>query len=293
MELRVVNYFLTVVDHGSVTSAAKQVRVAQPSVSRQLRTLERELGVELFQRGSGPLRLSAAGERFLPIARDLVGRASRARELMRSVAEQRRVRLRVICPPATATHLVAPFAAQRAAPFADVLPHQPEAVFDLVAEAKGDLGISTVPPPPSLASIYVGAAPLWAQMPPGHPLAGRGEVDLAELADAALVLMGRGSAVRRIFDAAVVGGEHTIDPVAEPNSPIMAQALAAAGEGVCVVSDLPSFGLCSARIRGPEGLLTFSLYAGWDRTHYAHAEIRQVLGELADWMAEVHEPRAR
>ena len=69
MELRVVRYFVAIADCGSVSEAAQVVRVGQPSLSRQIHLLERELQVKLFLSGPGRLRLSAAGWRFLPIAR--------------------------------------------------------------------------------------------------------------------------------------------------------------------------------------------------------------------------------
>ncbi|WP_143673908.1 LysR family transcriptional regulator, partial [Streptomyces sp. or20] len=72
MELRVLRYFLTIVETGSVTKAAEVVRVAQPSLSRQLRGLEGDLGMKLFDRGGKQMVLTAAGRRFLPLARDLV-----------------------------------------------------------------------------------------------------------------------------------------------------------------------------------------------------------------------------
>lgn len=284
MELRVVGYFLNVVDHGSVTSAAAHARVAQPSVSRQLRALERELGVELFVRGHGPLRLTAAGERFTPIARDLVGRARRAREVMRSHADGLPFLPRLVCPAATLDHVIAPFVASGGGLVADVLPRAPEDVFAPVARSEADVGVSTAPPPPDLLSRRVAAVPLHAQMPAGHALAGREEIDLAELIRHPLVLVGRGSRIRRVFDEAVVG-HRAPTPVAQPDTPVMAQALAAAGQGVCVVSGPPAFGLHSAGIRATTGALKASLFAGWDPEHYAQNEISSFLDRLTTWMS--------
>ena len=54
MELRHLRYFLAVVDAGSITRGAHAVRVAQPSLSRQLRQLEEEIGEPLFDRSGRP-----------------------------------------------------------------------------------------------------------------------------------------------------------------------------------------------------------------------------------------------
>ena len=59
MELRTLRYVLAIVDHGSVTAAARHVHVAQPAISRQVQALEAELGVELFVRDGGAASGSA------------------------------------------------------------------------------------------------------------------------------------------------------------------------------------------------------------------------------------------
>ena len=86
MELRHVRYFLAVVDAGSVTAASAVVHVTQPSLSRQLRLFERGLGISLFTRTGRRLVLSAAGRQFVPIARDLAGRADAAAEAAATLA---------------------------------------------------------------------------------------------------------------------------------------------------------------------------------------------------------------
>src|SRR4051812_19684776 len=134
MELRILRYFLAVVDERSVTRAAARVSVAQPSMSRQLRGLEAELGVTLFDRSARALRLSAAGEAFLPMARDLVARADRAVAAMARLGTDRTVPLTLIAPETTVADVIAPFLAARGAgaPAVDVREGLPAAVFDEV-----------------------------------------------------------------------------------------------------------------------------------------------------------------
>ena len=68
VELRVLRYFVAVADAGSVTAGSAASHVSQPAVSRQLRALERELGVELLVRSEGGVRLTAAGAELLVLA---------------------------------------------------------------------------------------------------------------------------------------------------------------------------------------------------------------------------------
>lgn len=63
--IRHLRYFLTVVREGSVSAAAKELRIAQPSLSSQLRKLEARVGVELFVRSAGGMALTSAGRTFL------------------------------------------------------------------------------------------------------------------------------------------------------------------------------------------------------------------------------------
>ena len=65
MDLRHARTFVTVADLGTVSAAARQLRVAQPALSRQIRDLERELGFDLFDRVGRRLLLTSAGEQLL------------------------------------------------------------------------------------------------------------------------------------------------------------------------------------------------------------------------------------
>ena len=79
MELRQLRTFEAVIEHGTVTDAANALGLAPSSVSEQIRTLERSLGVELFDRGPKGMRLTAAGERMRGWAGRLLGQAEQAR----------------------------------------------------------------------------------------------------------------------------------------------------------------------------------------------------------------------
>lgn len=61
MELRVLRYFLAVAEEGNITWAAQLLRISQPTLSRQIKQLEEELGVTLFERGSHTITLTEEG----------------------------------------------------------------------------------------------------------------------------------------------------------------------------------------------------------------------------------------
>lgn len=90
MELYQLRSFVTVAALGHVTRAAERLHVSQPAVSAQLKALEDELGVELFERTRGGVHLTAAGERLLPHAEAVLSAAQALRDeagaLVRDVA---------------------------------------------------------------------------------------------------------------------------------------------------------------------------------------------------------------
>ena len=91
LDLRLVRYFVAVADHLNFGRAATALYVPQPSLSRQIRTLEQELGARLFDRTTQGTQLSAAGEVFLPLARELLRAADEAAARARAVALPRQI----------------------------------------------------------------------------------------------------------------------------------------------------------------------------------------------------------
>jgi len=81
MELRHLRYFIAVADAGSLTVAAEQkLHTSQPSLSRQIRDLEQEVGVQLMTRGAQGIELTSAGRAFLDHARMALLQAEAAKE---------------------------------------------------------------------------------------------------------------------------------------------------------------------------------------------------------------------
>jgi DNA-binding transcriptional LysR family regulator len=78
LDLRLVRYFTVVAEHRHFGRAAADLLIAQPSLSRQIRRLEQQLGVRLLDRTPQGTRLTEAGEVFLPRARALLRSAAQA-----------------------------------------------------------------------------------------------------------------------------------------------------------------------------------------------------------------------
>jgi DNA-binding transcriptional LysR family regulator len=106
MQLHQLRYFAAVADTRHFTRAAEREHVAQPSLSQQIRALERELGAELFHRARGHIALTDAGEALLPLARRILADTETARREVQEVARLRRGRVRLGAPPSLCASVV-------------------------------------------------------------------------------------------------------------------------------------------------------------------------------------------
>jgi DNA-binding transcriptional LysR family regulator len=79
MKMRQLEYFLTIADEGGFNRAAKRLHVAQPSLSLQIKTLEYEVGAQLFERNKRHVFLTQAGKQFLQRARTILSLADTAK----------------------------------------------------------------------------------------------------------------------------------------------------------------------------------------------------------------------
>jgi DNA-binding transcriptional LysR family regulator len=80
MELRVLRYFIIVVQEENITRAAKMLHITQPALSRQLMDLEQELGTELFIRGKRKITLTDAGTLFYQRAKEIIELADKTKQ---------------------------------------------------------------------------------------------------------------------------------------------------------------------------------------------------------------------
>jgi DNA-binding transcriptional LysR family regulator len=286
MELRTLGYFVAVAEAESVSAAAAVVHVTQPAISRQLRQLEREIGVDLFVRSAGRLRLSAAGREFLPHARAVLRQADSAARAARSYAAGRLERLTIAAPTTTLTDVIAPFLATLAAddPMPTVLESDPHEAYAALRRG-ADLAIVTERPVAPLASAPVAVLPVWAYVPAGHPWHAA-KVGLPSLVEQTLLVLTPGFRPRQILDAALDAAGLTMGELVECSNPQVAQALAAAGRGVAVVTDDPRFDLRGVEIEGGDGPLRIELFAAWEPGHHAATSLAAFAERLRDFCVD-------
>ena len=209
MELTQLAAFAAVYEQGGFSAAAEQLHLTQPAVSKRVRQLEEALGVTLFDRVGRRVALTEAGRALLPRARRLL---NDAREMRRLVADlDGSVGGRLVM--GTSHHIglhrlpgpLRRFTRRYPEVELDIRFMDSEAACHAVEIGDLELAIVTLPPEPlpRLRLEPVWDDPLCFMVGRDHPLAGRGEVPLAELVRLPAVLPSRNTYTRGILERAV------------------------------------------------------------------------------------------
>ena len=286
MQLQHVACFVTTADSGSLSAASRVLHVTQPALSRQLRQLELELGVDLFDRTGGRLALSRTGLALLPAARQLLVDAAALRDAAELHRHGQVQRVVIAAPTVTLTDVLSPFVAEMQPddPVVDVRSADGESPAQAL-RGGADLAVSTQRPGPPYASRALPELPVWAYVPAGSALAARDAVPLLELLDQPLILPPLSYGAREALDAAVASTGRALDRVVEAGNGTIAQALAAAGRGVAVVSDDPRYDLHPLVIEVDGSALALRLVASWDSRSVARDTMAALAERLEAWIA--------
>ena len=196
-ELRQLRYFVAVAEERNLTRAAARLHITQQSLSQQIRTLEAQLGVTLFERSRRGVALTNVGAVLLREARPVLAQAERAVETVRRAARGEQGELRVGFLASVANYFMPPVVRALRERHPGVTLHTEDlTIAALVAglrEGTLDAGLSRPPLVDDLATEVVLREPVAAVLPEGHPLADRTELTLADLADEPWVLTPRAS----------------------------------------------------------------------------------------------------
>jgi DNA-binding transcriptional LysR family regulator len=286
MELRTLRYFVAVAEEGSLTRGAARLHIAQQSLSQQIRALEAELGTALFVRSSRGSELTAAGDVLLREARLVLAQAGRAVEAVRQAG---RGALRVGFLSSVANYVMPPVVRAFRERHPEVALHVEDvAIATLVERLRAgelDAGLSRPPQVDDLETEVVLREPVAAVVPEDHPLAGRRQVALAELADDPWVLTPRASwpAWHRMYDEDFARAGFRPNVVQRGTSPQNLLALVAAGVGVTRLPlsarSLRDSGVAFVPLAGDEAEVVLAWRPG--ASNPAVAQLRAVVRELA------------
>ena len=290
VELRQLIAFKEVATHASFTAAATHLHLTQSAVSQQIKVLEDECGVTLFDRSGRFVRLTNAGQVFLTHVERILAQVENARVEMTEMAGGSRGRCRLAALPSMAAYLLPRALAtfQRRYPGVEV--HLMESVqaqlLEWVQQGLVDFGIVALPVhDPGLQSTVLIQDEFVLAVPKNHTFANRRIVRLAELAEERFVLYPPGAGGREQFIEACrqVGFEPHVSFESEDRETIL--GLVAAGVGITFI---PRFVAHHTRVDGPvsveiiEPRLRREVGVVWRRNRYLPQSARNLIALLED-----------
>lgn len=252
VDVKQLKALVTVAEVGSVTRAADLLHLVQPAVTRQIRTLEQELGVPLFERARHGMRPTEAGAVMVDRAR-------------RALNELERARVELQPTPGVVTGLVTVGLLESttdllAEPLVSVMAQNHPGIELRVMTGysghlqqwldEGDLDLTllyNLPSTPSLNAQPLVQESLWAVAPPSDALSPDRPVPFEEVSAHPLVMPAAGHALRTLVDAAAARAKAKLNAAVQTNSMWVQKQLVLAGYGWTV---LPAAGIAADVARG-------------------------------------------
>ncbi len=277
MDLKQLRTLVAVVDSGGVSAAARLLHVSQPALSRQIRELERELDIPLFDRVGRGIVPTTAGQEVLERGRQLLIDAESLLERARALHDGQAGLLRVGAPAQFMESFFPEFLGtfHRAHPRVSVRLTQDVAPHLLARLGRGDLHIVVAIGEPAdtrqFASRPLCPVSVLCVMSRHHRSAQRRALTVADLRGEPMLLLERGLFARVLLDDACRAAAVEITPVLESTGPHSLIALARAGHGIAVVPSTLKFDLAGVRVvplvAGGKPLGRWIVVA-WDRRRY-------------------------
>jgi DNA-binding transcriptional LysR family regulator len=243
MEIRQLEYLVAVAEEASFTRAAARVHVAQPGISAQIRRLESELGLELFDRSGRTVRLTQAGSSVLPYARAALAAVASARVAIDDLHGLVRGRVSVgmvtACTSVAFTDLLSSFHALHPGVELSLSEANSDEMIEALRDGTLDLAWIGVagPAPAGIATQAIVDDAIVAAVGPDHPLSSRSSIGLRDLCMHTLVALPAGTGVRSALDAACAAAGLTPQVAFEANALDVVARLARQGMGVAILPE--------------------------------------------------------
>jgi DNA-binding transcriptional LysR family regulator len=242
MELRHLRYFLAVAEELNFGRAATRLRISQPPLSQQIRQLEEELGVKLFERTKRQVRLTEPGKRIVVEAQQILSQVDHFLSVTSQVSEGTIGRLSVAGQAVLNDELVRTLRVfARQYPLVHIQLHFMNTAqqIEFLREEQVDIGFLHLPVECSDLTVEpIKREPLWLAVPKGHPLAKQKNVKLASLVQQPFIMFARRSnpGLHDVIVAACRNAGFSLSVVHEVDNSIAAMTLVSAGLGLAFCS---------------------------------------------------------
>ena len=223
---------------GGFSRAAEELHLTQPAISDQVRKLEAEYDVRLFDRLKKQVTLTPQGEALLEITRRLFDSEAQALELLAESRALRAGTLRIVADSAHhLLHILARFRDRHPGVRITVTAGNTETVLAALHAYEADIGVlGEVPESHDIEAMLLNSTPITAFVARAHPLSGRKSLRLAELAALPLVLREEGSKTRRKLEETASAAGVTLTPTIIAEGREAVREIVASGAGVGFVS---------------------------------------------------------
>ena len=245
MEIHQLRYFFAVARAGSFTRAAEELGIAQPSLSQQIRALEKNIGTPLFERLGRSVRLTAFGEALRAPALAILQQVAMAENSLANLRDGVRGRLRVGVIPTILPYWIAPRIGDFRDSFPDVdlqlVEDQTPRLVEQLQSGDLDIAVASLPVKnPDIICSELFREPLLLAVAKGHPLAANPEVDLDACVDEPLLLLKEGHCLRDNVLTACTRSKAELRSIFETNQLESIFQLIQSGFGVTLVPEMAS-----------------------------------------------------
>jgi LysR family transcriptional regulator, hydrogen peroxide-inducible genes activator len=245
MELHQLRYFCAVVRAGSFTRAAEQLGITQPSLSQQIRALEKQVGTPLFERLGRSIRLTPCGETLSQRAVSILQEVAEAQSSLDDLQDGVQGRLNVGVIPTIFPYAIAPRIREFLRRFPEVDLHLTEDTTSRLIERlqAGDLHLAISGLPvrnPDIVCSELAREPLFLAVSATHPMARKRAVDLRDLRGHRLLLLKEGHCLRDDVLMTCSRSKAQLHPAFESDQLTSIFQLVRSGFGVTVVPAMAS-----------------------------------------------------
>jgi LysR family hca operon transcriptional activator len=300
MELRHLRYFIAVAETGSLTVAAeRRLHTSQPSLSRQIKDLEYQVGVELLRRSARGVELTDAGKAFIDHARLALSQVDAAVEAARRTAKpaKQRFALGFLTGQEMSWLPSAMDILHDDLPNIDVTVSSDYSTDLAEAVAKGKLDLALLRAEPDFGLEYrvISKESLIVLMPSDHELAAKSSVRPQDLSGHPFIAMApKARVLRAVIDDYLQRSGVEIEPSQEVDNPAMVMSLVASTRGLTLipayVENLMPWSVVSRPLAGHAP--TIDLVVGY-RAANSSPILRKFLANLKDLRSIVRKPAAK